>query len=188
MGAVMADDGVLRMAGEAVRFVETTEMTGGRYLVAEVTMQPGARGPLPHIHPVQEERFEIVTGRAALRVGRKRHELSAGETAVVPPGSAHGVSNPYDEPLTVRTTWTPAGDLEHFFENLFGVGMTGPVNRQGIPPLRQIALISRAHPLSGPPAIPSVIRRPLMWALATLGRWSGMKGSYLDHCPHQPER
>ena len=178
---------ILRLAGEEVRFVESTDQTDGRYLVADITMSPGARGPMPHMHPIQEERFEIVSGRARIRSGREWQDVGAGDTFIVPSGTAHRITNPFDEALTVRTTWTPAGDLEHFFENLFGVAMAGKTNRQGVPSLRQIALITHAHPLSGTPAIPSVIRVPLFRMLGTLGRWSGMKGSYPEHCPHQPE-
>jgi len=180
---------ILSFAGEQVEFVKTTEETGGAYLVAMVTMQPGARGPMPHVHPLQEERFEILEGKGRFRLGRDKRDAVAGETVVVEAGLGHGIANPFDDPLRVRVTWTPACDLEHFMENLFGVAMAGKTTRRGIPPLRQIALIIEAHPDSGPRVgIPSFIRRPLIKAIAGLGRLSGMSGSYPEYCPHQPRR
>lgn len=179
---------ILSMAGEQVEFITTTEESGGARLVADVTMQPGAKGPMPHVHPIQRETFEILEGTARFRFGREKKDVAAGQTVVAEPGLPHGFGNPFGEPVKVRTTWTPASDLEHFFENLFGYASIGKTNSEGIPPLRQIALIIEAHPESGHPAMPKIIYKPIFKTLAMFGRWSGMSGSYPELCPHQPRR
>lgn len=180
---------VLSFGGEQVEFLETSEQTGGAYLLATMSMQPGTRGPMPHVHPLQEERFDVLEGRGRFRLGREKQDAVAGETVVVPAGLGHGVSNPFDDVLRMRVRWTPACDLEHFMENMFGVAMAGKVTRRGIPPHRQIALIIEAYPDSGPPiGTPSFIRRPLIRVLAGMGRLSGMSGSYPEYCSHQPRR
>jgi hypothetical protein len=62
-----------------------------------------------------------------------KRETAAGETVVASGGVAHGISKPFDRPLTVRVTWTPALDLEHLFENLFGAAMYGPLTSRQSP-------------------------------------------------------
>lgn len=173
-------------AGEEIIFLET----GGSRLVADLRMVPGARGPAPHIHFEQGEEWEILEGKARFKVGRDRFDRSSGDTVVASPGVAHGFSNPFDDPLRVRITWTPAGDTEHFFENFFGLAADGKVNARGLPSLRQLALIVEAHPespgrLAG---IPTFFQVPLLKAMASLGRISGMKGSYPEYCSHQSDR
>lgn len=173
-------------AGEQLRFLETTNATGGARLVAEVTMIPGAKGPVAHVHPNQEERFEILEGRAQFKVGRERFDRGSGDTVVALPGVGHGFRNPFDEQLRVRVTWTPACDMEHFFENLFGLAADGKVNARGAPSLKQIALILEAHPESSGQlvGIPLFIQRPLLKTMAALGRRAGLKGSYPEYCSH----
>ncbi|MGI8518278.1 MAG: cupin domain-containing protein [Acidimicrobiia bacterium] len=175
-------------AGEELRFLETANATGGSLLVAELTMIPGAKGPVPHVHSNQEERFEILEGRARFKVGRERFDRGSGDTVVAPPGVGHGFRNPFDEQLQVRITWTPAADLEHFFENLFGLAADGKVNARGAPSLQQIALIIEAHPESPGHlvGIPLFIQRPLLKTMAALGRRAGLKGSYPEYCSHLP--
>ncbi len=96
--------------GETFEILETPEETGDRY-VARATFAPHARGPSAHRHPGLEERFEVVSGKMELRVGRQRRELTAGQTAVVSPGVVHDLWNPTDEPAVMvgEIVFTPLG-------------------------------------------------------------------------------
>lgn len=73
------------VAGDRIVFHETKADSQGRRLVLEVIIKPGAQGPPEHIHPLQEERFEVLSGRVGARVGGNDRVLGVGDTLTVLP-------------------------------------------------------------------------------------------------------
>jgi quercetin dioxygenase-like cupin family protein len=73
--------------------------------------------PPPHLHPSQDERFEVLEGtvRAVIDGEERRHE--AGETFEVPAGTVHQMSA--DPPARVRWQVRPALRTAEFFETLY---------------------------------------------------------------------
>ncbi len=53
---------------EKVVFRKTAADTGGELCLADVYFQPGAFVAAEHIHPLQEERFEVIAGTLRGRV------------------------------------------------------------------------------------------------------------------------
>lgn len=105
--------------GERITFLETAADTGGELLVMEsVWPRPGHRAPA-HVHPGTEERWTVVAGRAAFRIGGEEHELGAGETVVAPPGTPHLAWNPTDAEVRLRIEMRPALRWEDFVVRLF---------------------------------------------------------------------
>ena len=58
--------------------------------------------PRAHVHPEQEERFEIVSGTMKLRMNGKKIVAGPGDIVTVPPGARHKFANGGDEPVEVR--------------------------------------------------------------------------------------
>jgi quercetin dioxygenase-like cupin family protein len=105
--------------GERITFLETAADTNGELLVMEsVWPRPGHRTP-EHVHPGMEERWTVVAGRAAFRIGGEEHELGRGETAVAPPGTPHLAWNPTDEEVRLRIEMRPSLRWEDFVVRLF---------------------------------------------------------------------
>src|SRR4051812_19347202 len=48
------------VTGERFTFTETAATTGGELLAFDFALRAGGRVPIPHVHPVQTERFEVV--------------------------------------------------------------------------------------------------------------------------------
>ena len=69
--------------------------------------RPGHRA-IEHIHPIMEERFEVLEGRAAFRIDGVEIEAAAGSVVVAPPGRRHLAWNPTDEPVRLRIEMRPA--------------------------------------------------------------------------------
>lgn len=80
--------------------------------------RPGHRA-VQHIHPIMEERFEVVSGRAAFRVEGVESILEPGEVLVVPPGSAHLAWNPTEDRVVLRLEMRPPLRWEEFTRRLF---------------------------------------------------------------------
>lgn len=127
--------------GQTITFVRTARESDGAELVIEALMRPGAFIP-PHVHPKQEETFEILEGTGTFRVDRQKIVAAPGEHVLVSAGVAHRFRNRSDADVRVRATLRPALRTEDLFERLFRLGAKGRVNRLGAPgPLTTAALI-----------------------------------------------
>jgi hypothetical protein len=96
-----------------------------------------------HIHPLQAERFEVLSG--ALRAARERRRARAGEAIVAEAGAPQAAWNAGDtEARVLVDDFRPALRTEVAFETLAGLAHDGKTTRAGVPrnPLRA-ALILR---------------------------------------------
>ena len=59
------------LTGERLVFRHTTADSNGALVAFDYFLPVGGSVPLAHVHPRQDERFEIVTGTAKIRVGRR---------------------------------------------------------------------------------------------------------------------
>jgi quercetin dioxygenase-like cupin family protein len=101
--------------GEQVVFeVRTPE----RLVMRSTWTRPGRRAA-EHVHPAIEERYEILAGAAAFRIGGIERTAGVGATIVVPPGTPHLAWNPTDGVVRLRITMTPALRWAEFVERLF---------------------------------------------------------------------
>ena len=74
------------VSGERITFRTTAEESNGELVAIELALPPGGRVPgRLHLHPLQEERFEVIEGRMRFRVERERVTAEPGEVVVVPP-------------------------------------------------------------------------------------------------------
>lgn len=93
---------------------------GPDVLVLETTWtRPGHRAST-HVHPGLEERFEVLSGRAAFRVdGVRLDDAGPGDVVVVPPGTAHLAWNAGDGETRMRLEFRPPGRWLEVVERLF---------------------------------------------------------------------
>ena len=77
------------VTGEKIIFRKTAKDTGGELMQADVIMRPHGFVAAEHVHPIQEERFEVLSGSVKFRVSGVTRELHAGEITVVPPRTPH---------------------------------------------------------------------------------------------------
>jgi len=134
----MGDGTALRLpTGEELRFLRTGEETAGAVFEVEAVLPPGLSGPPAHWHRVEQEEFVVVDGVLRVRIGSAAHDLEAGQSVVVPPGTVHAFSNPSDRPTRIITRETPAGQLQAQFEVLASAGR--------VPPLLRLAEVNARH-------------------------------------------
>ena len=60
------------VSGERITFLRTAADTNGEMLAIELELTPDGHVPGMHVHPEQEERFEVLEGRLTFRLGRMR--------------------------------------------------------------------------------------------------------------------
>jgi mannose-6-phosphate isomerase-like protein (cupin superfamily) len=164
------------VTGERLVFRRTTADSGGAVLSFDYFLPAGGSVPLAHVHPRQEERFEIVSGRARIRVGRRLQRAKAGESVVVPRGTVHRLWNDGEDELHAVVEFRPALRTEEGFEQLFGLARDGKLSKRGFPHPLQLAVMAKEYRDEGQfPFVPAVVQRALVAPLAAIGARLGYR-------------
>jgi len=105
----------------------------GENLIVDVWLEPEGGLP-PHFHPKQEERWSVVEGQAAFRIGavEKVIEPADGEI-VVEPGTVHGLKSVDDDEAHLRCLAVPALRLQEFLVESARAGEEGLFTSRGLP-------------------------------------------------------
>ena len=177
------------VTGERLRWRQVAADTDGRLLQADVWMRPGGFVAAPHVHPLQEEKFEVVAGTATFVIDGTESTAGAGGTTTVPAGHPHVWWNSGDDEVHVLVELRPALRTEVFFETFFGLARDGKVNSKGLPSLLQLAVIMRAFRPEIRLAKPSAAVQTALFApLAIIGRLFGRRASYKTYSPRPLDR
>jgi mannose-6-phosphate isomerase-like protein (cupin superfamily) len=163
------------VSGERIVFRQTAAETKGELLAFDYTLRPGGSVPFAHLHRFQEERFQVVSGRARIRVGSAKLTVGAGENAVVPAGTVHRLWNDSPEELRAIVEFRPALRTEDGFAKLFALAREGKVGRLGLPrnPFRLAVLAHESRDEVELAAIPRQLQRAVTAMLAPVGRLLG---------------
>ena len=157
------------VTGERFTFTDTAATTDGELLAFDFALRPGGAVPIPHVHPVQTERFEVTEGQMRFKVGLRTVIAGPGEVVEVAPGVAHSFANAGDEDAKLRVEVRPALAMEEMFADVIGMAQAGRMNRRGMPrnPL-DLALLARTYdqeahaPLMGV-RMQRLLLAPLVW-------------------------
>jgi quercetin dioxygenase-like cupin family protein len=169
-----------RITGEQIIFRETAADTGGDLLAIDLFLAPDGHVPGAHVHPSQEERFEVVTGTMKFRLGRKKIIAHAGDVVVVPPGSIHKFANVGEEHAHVRVEVRPALKMEQLFETTVALAEDGRTNGKGMPRPLDLALFVREYADEvRAPFPPAPVVRAAMAPLAWIAKHRGLAQRYI---------
>jgi quercetin dioxygenase-like cupin family protein len=172
------------VSGERITFRKTSADTGGEYLEIDVALTPDGAVPGMHVHPFQEERFEILSGNVRFRKGLKRIDAQAGDVVIVEPGKAHKFQNRGEVGATMRVRVSPALEMERLFEAAVGLAQDGRVTKKGMPkPLDLALFVSEFRDEVRGPGSPGWVQRATLAPLAYIARRRGRAERY---APAQP--
>ena len=161
------------ISGERFIFSQTAADTGGELVAVEFHVHPQGKVPGAHVHPVQEERFEVVSGVMKFKLGRKLVTAGPGETLVVPAGISHKFENAGDEPAVLRVEVRPALRMEQLWETTTALAKEGRTFRNGMPKPFELAMFMHEfeHEVQAPftPGLVKLTMFPLVWAAQRRG-------------------
>ena len=168
------------ITGEKIVVRQSTADSRGAVFEFDMFMKPHGFVAAEHIHPLQEERFEVVEGSVVFSINGVRREAHAGENVIVSAGTPHVWWNESEQEAQVKVEFEPALSIEAFFETFFGLAQDGKVNKKsGLPNVLRLALISREFRsevrLAKPPV---VVQNILFMLLGFVGRVLGYRGRY----------
>jgi quercetin dioxygenase-like cupin family protein len=168
------------VTGERLVFRSTSRETGGQAVVIETFVQPNGFVAAAHVHPSQEERFEVLRGSVGFKIGRKKTVAGPGRRITVPAGTPHKFWNAGDDEAHFVCEVRPALQFESLIATMFGLATDGKTNRKGMPNPLRLAVIANAHfdtvRLPFPPAI---LQRIALAAGAPLGQLLGYGATYV---------
>jgi quercetin dioxygenase-like cupin family protein len=167
------------VTGERIVFHQTSRETNGEAVVFETFVQPNGFVAAAHVHPKQEERFEIVAGTLGLNVGGEEIVTGPGETLTIPAGTPHRFWNAGDDEVRFRCEVRPALEFEQLLETMFALAADGKTNEKGMPNLLRLAVIARAHfDVVRLPFPPAFLQRLGLALGAPMGRLLGYRPTY----------
>src|SRR6476620_11671348 len=133
------------VTGERLVFRKTSRETGGQAVVVETFVQPNGFVAAAHVHPGQEERFEILRGSVGFKIGGRKMVAGPGQRLTVPAGTPHKFWNAGEEEAQFVCEVRPALQFESLIETMFALAADGKTNRKGMPNPLRLAVIANAH-------------------------------------------
>jgi quercetin dioxygenase-like cupin family protein len=168
------------VTGERIVFRKTSRDTGGQAVVIETFVQPHGFVAAAHVHPSQEERFEVLRGTVGFKIGGEKIVAGPGTRVTVPAGTPHKFWNAGDTEAQFVCEVRPALQFESLLETMFALAADGKTNRKGMPNPLRLAVIAHAHfdtvRLPFPPAI---LQRMGLALGAPAGRLLGYEATYV---------
>ncbi len=178
--ARFGDELINPVTGRRTVFRKTAKDTGGELLQVDWIGSPGWTTGPDHVHPIQEERFEVLSGRLGLRVDGTERVLGEGETLTAPAGSAHAAWNADDDTVHALVDFRPALRTEVAFETLAGLARDGKTNGAGAPknPLLLALVLHEYEDEIYFVKPPLAVQRVVFGALAKVARLLGYRAEH----------
>ena len=133
------------VTGERLVFTKTSAETNGEYVLFECAVQPSGFVAAAHVHPFQEERFQVLEGTVTFRIDGQEFAAHAGDTILVAAGRKHQFWNADDKDVRFTCEVRPALQFEQLIETMFSLAQAGKTNRKGMPNPLRLAVIAKAH-------------------------------------------
>ena len=174
------DELVNPVTGLRTVFRKTAQDTSGELLRVDWIGEPGWTTGPDYVHPRQEERFEVLSGKLGLRVEGVERVYSAGDVILAPAGSAHAAWNAGDDEVHVLVDFRPALRTERAFETLAGLARDGKTNKAGAPgnPLRLALVLRHFEDEIYFVRPPLAVQRVIFGTLARVARLLGYRAEY----------
>jgi quercetin dioxygenase-like cupin family protein len=172
------------VTGERILFRTTSAETNGEAVVIECFVQPNGFVAKPHVHPYQEERFEILGGSVMFRLNGQTLAACPGDRILVPRGAQHQFWNDGEDEAHFVCEVRPALQFEQLIETMFSLAADGKTNRKGMPnPLRLAVIAAANFDTVRLPFPPAWVQRLGLAMGSPLGRLLGYRATYERRTP-----
>ncbi len=159
--------------GQTVAVRTDSAASGGALLEVEAAWAPSDSRPPAHLHPHQDERFEVLEGELSVEIDGRRQAIGPGEVLDVPRGTVHRMWN--DSGAPARATWQvrPALRTEELFAAMDASRAYrrsrngGAMTPIGAAPVLRVFRDEFRLPL------PDLLTRPLLAGLSLVARLRG---------------
>jgi quercetin dioxygenase-like cupin family protein len=172
------------VTGEHIVVLQSGHESAGELFAFELSMRPHGFVSAEHIHPRQEEAFEVTRGTIRFRMNGQEMDTANGQKVVIPAGTRHILWNASDEEAAMIVWLRPALKAETAFETLFGLARDGKTNKHGLPNIFQTAVLVADYQETKV-LLPFPVQI-LLKLLTPLARLLGYRSSYPQYSSAQP--
>lgn len=134
-----------KVSTDKILFTKTREETNGQLLQFENYHQQNGIGPVPHRHPMQEEKFIIHKGALTITIDGEISTVAAGQSIIVKPNSIHHWHNSGGTELQMTTELRPALHFEEIIETIACLSQKGKMDKHGNPDPMQMSATLNAY-------------------------------------------
>ncbi|MGZ7160757.1 MAG: cupin domain-containing protein [Methanobacterium sp.] len=160
-------------------FLKTGAETNGELLQIDCISPPTSVKEPEHIHPFQENKFEIISGNCNFSIDGNERIVKSGEVISIAPGVRHHFWNSGDTDVHYIQEFRPVLKIANFFETLFALSRDGKLNEKGIPNLFHMSIILLAYKNEIRVTSPPWFIQDLTYKILTpIGKLMGYKADY----------
>jgi len=167
--------------GDIYEFLETAKDTNGQRVAIKMKLKSKGEQVPNHFHALQDEHFEILSGKLTVLLGGKLQELGVGERITLPKNQAHNHYNTGDEPAVFIQSVSPALDFDYLLENIIGLTIDGkmPNGKAGL--VQELVTLKYLDSKSYLASIPVGVQTFLMNVVAPIARLFGYRAIYTKY-------
>lgn len=113
-------NGANNVEDERITVVRRSAETGGEFVEAVSSFPPTLTSPHYHVHPFQQETFEVLSGSVLVRIEGETHLVQPGYPVTIEPNVAHEIANSGSEEAVVLWRHRPALKTEQYIAAVSG--------------------------------------------------------------------
>jgi quercetin dioxygenase-like cupin family protein len=166
------------ITGDTYEFLETAKDTNGEYVSMKSTIKRKGKLVPNHIHVLQDESFEVITGSFTIWQRGNTKRLKAGEKITLSKNIAHNHYNNDDTPVTYIHKMTPALDFDYLIENLIGLASDGKSKNGKYGLVQELVTVKYLESKTYLADIPLGLQKVLMNIVGPIGRLMGYRAIY----------
>jgi quercetin dioxygenase-like cupin family protein len=164
--------------GTSFEFIEAANDTNGDRVIVRATVKGKGQFVPNHIHVLQDETFEVTSGKLTVWTPGRTITLSAGEKMTLPKNKPHNHYNNHDEAVTYIQTVTPALDFDYLIETFIGLAADGKSKNQRYGLVQELVILKYLDSKTYLADIPIGVQKVLMNIVAPIGRRMGYRAIY----------
>jgi len=166
------------LTGDSYEFIETTQDTEGECVTMKATLVKKGKVVPNHFHVLQDESFEVVSGKLTIWLNGQTTVLSAGQKITLPKKQPHNHFNDGPEPVIYIQKVTPALDIEFLVENLIGLAADGKAKNGDYGLVQNLVTMKYLDSKTYLADIPTNVQKILVSIIAPVARRMGYRAIY----------
>lgn len=164
--------------GDIYEFLETAKDTNGQQVTMKMTLKSKGELVPNHYHALQDEHFEVISGKLTILLDGKEQILTGGDKITLPKNKPHNHYNNDAETVVFIQSVSPALDFDYLLENIIGLTIDGkmPNGKAGL--IQELVTLKYLDSKSYLADIPQGIQKILMNTIGPIGRLFGYRAIY----------
>lgn len=164
--------------GDTYEFLETAKDSNGQRVTMKMTLKSKGEQVPNHVHALQDEHFEVVSGNLTILLDGKKQVLKKGDNMTLPKNKPHNHYNDSSETVVFVQSVTPALDFDYLLENIIGLTIDEkmPNGKAGL--IQELVTLKYLDSKTYLANIPLGIQKLLMNVIGPIGRVFGYRAIY----------